>query len=147
MSQDRRGGFRESVFKLSHEAVGSREKEMLTSCQPNFKIFFEKWGVGGQYPPKKKNKNKMPINQMILGKFFFSRKVLQFFLIFFIISSMKITKKKIIEILVTALISAGIAFLQNLLSNLVGTPELKISPETTGMIGGAIHAVRSFRIG
>lgn len=55
---------------------------------------------------------------------------------------MNITKNKFIEIIITALISAGIAFLQNLLAQHTGTGIIETNPETAGIIGGAISAVR-----
>jgi len=54
------------------------------------------------------------------------------------------TKKKIIEIVITALVSAGIAFLTNLLSQLTNTWEITANPEVAGAIGGTIHAIRKF---
>jgi hypothetical protein len=54
------------------------------------------------------------------------------------------TKKKIIEILITALISAGIAFLTNLLSAYTNTTQIHASPEIAGGLGVIISTVRRF---
>lgn len=59
---------------------------------------------------------------------------------------MKINKQKIFEILLTALLSAGIAILQNVLTSLIGHSEIKASPEVAGGIGLAIKSVQNFRI-
>lgn len=53
-------------------------------------------------------------------------------------------KKKILEILITALISAGIAFLSNLLTQLTGQNIMHTSPETAGTVGAVIASVRKF---
>jgi hypothetical protein len=55
---------------------------------------------------------------------------------------MKINKQKIFEIILTALISAGIAFLQSLASSHF----LEVDPQQTatvaGLVGGAIRTCR-----
>jgi hypothetical protein len=53
-------------------------------------------------------------------------------------------KQKIIEILITALLSAGIAFLSNVLSAVTNANLLHTNPETVGIIGGTIHTIRKF---
>jgi hypothetical protein len=52
------------------------------------------------------------------------------------------TKEKWIQIILTALISAGIAFLQNLLASFGNTPILHSSPEVAGFIGAGISFAR-----
>lgn len=58
---------------------------------------------------------------------------------------MKINKQKLFEIVLTALISAGIAFLQNILTHFTGFDAPSNSPETAGMLGGAISYIRNIR--
>lgn len=53
------------------------------------------------------------------------------------------TKKKIIEIVVTALISAGIALLTNVLSQLTNVWNVTADPEVAGSIGGLIATIRN----
>lgn len=52
-------------------------------------------------------------------------------------------KQKIYEILITASLSAGIAFLQNLLAHYTGTAMLETTPTFAGVMGGAIHTLRN----
>lgn len=54
-------------------------------------------------------------------------------------------KRKILEILLTALISAGIAFLQNLLSQVGSEPLFQTNPQSAGIIGASISALRNFK--
>lgn len=55
------------------------------------------------------------------------------------------TKKKIVEILVTALLSALIAFLQNLLAGLNNAPELQSAPSVAGAIGATLAFFRQVK--
>lgn len=59
---------------------------------------------------------------------------------------MKINKQKIFEIILTALISAGIAFLQNLLTNFVGIESIQNSPEIAGGIGAVFSALKKSKV-
>lgn len=54
-------------------------------------------------------------------------------------------KQKIIEIVLTALISAGIAFLQSLLAQHYGAQNLNSNPERAGVIGMAISSLRNYK--
>jgi hypothetical protein len=56
---------------------------------------------------------------------------------------MKFNKSKIFDIIITALVGAGIAFLQGLLSELLHLNTPNASPELAGLIGGAIKTFRS----
>jgi hypothetical protein len=56
---------------------------------------------------------------------------------------MKFNRNKIFEIIITALIGAGIAFLQGLLSELLRLDTPNASPELAGLIGGAIRTIRT----
>lgn len=58
----------------------------------------------------------------------------------------KINWKKIIEILITAILSAGIAILQNVLMQYLGNDNTQVNPESAGLIGGAISYARKFLI-
>jgi len=53
------------------------------------------------------------------------------------------TKKKFFEIVITALISAGIAFLTNLLSSLSSNVNITTDPEVAGGIGALIATIKS----
>ena len=53
-----------------------------------------------------------------------------------------ITKQKVFEILITALLGAGIAFLQSLLSYLSHLPAFDSSMTTAGISAAVIHAIR-----
>lgn len=55
------------------------------------------------------------------------------------------TRKKIVEILITALLSAGIAFLQAWLANYMGNHDTQASPEVAGVIGGGIMWIRNLK--
>lgn len=57
---------------------------------------------------------------------------------------MTVSKQKILEIFITALIGAGIAFLTNLLGELSHTVLPHASPEMAGVLSAAIKSVRSF---
>lgn len=57
----------------------------------------------------------------------------------------EIKKRKIIEILTTACISAGLAFLQNLIAGLTHQYELQSNPAVASAIGGAIHTAKTMR--
>lgn len=59
---------------------------------------------------------------------------------------MKINKQKIFEIILTALISAGIAFLQNLLTHLAGLETISNSPEIAGGIGAVLSALKKSKV-
>ena len=50
-----------------------------------------------------------------------------------------------IEILITAFLSAGIAFLQNFLTGFLHNQNLDTNIASAGVIGGAISALRNFR--
>lgn len=55
-----------------------------------------------------------------------------------------IPKQRIYEILLTAVISAGIAFLQSLLAH-IGTPaQVTVDPLTAGLTGAIIHGARNY---
>jgi len=56
---------------------------------------------------------------------------------------MKFNKQKIFEVLVTALISAGIAFLQSLATQHVGLETSSETPIVAGAIGAGIRAFRA----
>lgn len=58
---------------------------------------------------------------------------------------MKTNKQRILEIFITALISAGIAFLQNLLALHTQTPTLQTNVETAGSIGAIITAIKNIK--
>lgn len=53
-------------------------------------------------------------------------------------------KRKILEILITALISAGIAFLTNLLGLMTEQNLIHVDPVISGGIGGIITTARRF---
>jgi len=53
-----------------------------------------------------------------------------------------ITKQKIYEILITALLSAGIAVMQAYASQFLGHSVPVANPETAGIVGAAIHTLR-----
>ncbi len=55
---------------------------------------------------------------------------------------MKINKEKLIEIILTALVGAGIAFLQSLLQGLSGIAIPHIDPATAASAAGIIHSAR-----
>jgi hypothetical protein len=55
---------------------------------------------------------------------------------------MNMTKQKFLEILFTALLSTGIAFLQGLLANMGHAPQPAIDPTQAGVIGTAISTAR-----
>lgn len=57
---------------------------------------------------------------------------------------MKTTKQKIIEILATAFISAGIAFLQGILATFFNQPNIHSNIALAGGIGATIHSIRIF---
>ena len=54
------------------------------------------------------------------------------------------TKQRIYEILLTAVISAGIAFLQNLLAHIGSTQPVTLDPLTVSMVGATIHGARAY---
>lgn len=54
------------------------------------------------------------------------------------------TKQRIYEILLTAVISAGIAFLQSLLSQYAHDPTIANNALTAFFMGASIHGARSF---
>lgn len=58
---------------------------------------------------------------------------------------MELNKKKILEMLVIAVLSAFIAFLQNLLSSYLGNSETITPVENAGLIGAGISAIRNIR--
>lgn len=55
---------------------------------------------------------------------------------------MKVNKQKIFEIILTALISAGIAFLQSLVSSHFGIPTEEATPIVAGALGAGIRTIR-----
>jgi hypothetical protein len=52
------------------------------------------------------------------------------------------TKEKWVQIILTALISAGIAFLQNLLAGLGNIPILETNPTNAGLAGAIIGTIK-----
>jgi hypothetical protein len=52
-------------------------------------------------------------------------------------------KQKIFEIILTALLSAGIAFLTNILSQISAPTLPQTNIETAGLIGGIIRTIRN----
>jgi hypothetical protein len=57
---------------------------------------------------------------------------------------MFMTKKEFFKIILTAVFSAGIAMLQNMLASMGSDPNLQVDPATAGGIGAAITAVRKY---
>lgn len=57
----------------------------------------------------------------------------------------KMKKQKIIEILITAVISAGIAFLQSLLAQHLNAPKLESNPDQAGIIGLSIASIKNYK--
>lgn len=55
---------------------------------------------------------------------------------------MNFNKQKIFEIILTALISAGIAFLQSLATSHFGVPTEENTPIVAGLLGAGIRACR-----
>lgn len=49
---------------------------------------------------------------------------------------MKIDKQRLLDILITALVGAGIAFMQSLLTGLVGLDVPQANPEVAGGVAG-----------
>jgi uncharacterized protein (DUF486 family) len=56
------------------------------------------------------------------------------------------TKQKIFEILITALISAGIAFLTNLLNIYSNGHQIYTNPEIAGTFGAILRGIKVFRV-
>ena len=61
------------------------------------------------------------------------------------ILTMQITKQKFFEMLLIAFLSALIAFLQNLLANLINEPIITNSIPTASTIGGVLGTARFFK--
>lgn len=88
-------------------------------------------GVGGHISPFKRNKIKnskyVKVFKKLGARNFFEK-----------------MRKKLTEILLTALLSAGIATLQALASQYLGHQIPSGSPETAGIVGAIIHSIRKF---
>lgn len=56
------------------------------------------------------------------------------------------TKKRIVDILITALVGAGIAFLQSLLSGLVGLNVPDINPEMAGGVAAGLKGLGGMKL-
>jgi phosphate/sulfate permease len=56
---------------------------------------------------------------------------------------MKFNKQKFFEVLLTALISASIAFLQSLATSHIGIPAEASTPVVAGAVGAGIRALRA----
>lgn len=55
---------------------------------------------------------------------------------------MKIDKQRLLDILITALVGAGIAFMQSLLTGLVGLDVPQANPEIAGGVAGLWKGVK-----
>jgi hypothetical protein len=58
---------------------------------------------------------------------------------------MEINKQKLFEMLLIALLSAGIAFLQNVLATLINTPQVAIPVADAGTIGAVLGSLRMIK--
>lgn len=58
---------------------------------------------------------------------------------------MKLDKQRIIDIVITALVGASIAFLQSLLSGLLGLGIPHTSPEIAGTVAGLFKGLRELK--